>query len=257
MSFRRKLEINQKETFTNYLPIKKLENAYTKYLKLTKDIKYSFYYRLYNELLAASRKYSSNYENLKELNSLGDSLLSYMLDTWKLQTLINPKLKITLKNLSKEELTKNSPEARLLHSLGLIPKTIVILDSKLPRIKPVFLFSIHISGKPKKITVKKDTLFYEKEYAKFICYMMHTNIKTPLRQLGRTYNRDKDTIKAWVEEVENWSPSKKELLTNEFMFGKRKKDADILDLSSSFRLPYDDSVNPNKINNDYSSDCYS
>ena len=66
---------------------------------------------------------------------------------------------------------------------------------------------------------------------------MFKTTKISYRRLAEKFRRDKDTIKNWIQEVENWTESEKEIVKNAVLT-KEQPDIDFYKRIENERVPF-------------------
>ena len=225
------------------IPQSKIEEVCNNYQLLKKDSEYKFYYKLFSEFSSLSEQAQSTdkFSPLaKDLNEIAYSLERKINTDWKLTYPISPNYRITKKDLTRRTHNETSSLVRILYSFGIKIPFFLEYSIKAPA-RGMFELAFYPSGKPKNITVSKETLLRTKKHIKFLIYTLNkTGVQ--YRHLGLIFNLNKDTVKAWADEAQAWPEHERTAIQLELATSKRYTDKDVHDLPYEKRVSYNDSL---------------
>jgi hypothetical protein len=219
-----------------------LRKAYEEYKNLRQDIYYKLYYKVFGDFEKIKDNILINSVNDTELcsdfRSLDNQFKYFFKEKWGIWHPISPYLRLKDKDLSSSVLKSNSALVKLIYAFR-ISSDVAILISKPKRkvIHPIWYYGLW-KTKPQKIAVSKTRLKEDEKRAKYLIYVLVTRIKIECRYLGRVFKVSKDTIRNWVDEVENWDVIERQEMERRLITGRKLANKDILNLHSSKLVPY-------------------
>ncbi|MEI8013079.1 MAG: hypothetical protein WCI27_11500 [Candidatus Omnitrophota bacterium] len=201
----------------NYYPKTLLQDRFNQFQILKKDLHYREGFLLLKnmQLLCTYGILSAAYSKaeLEELVIMQFTMMQEMRFRWGLMMPITPDLRISASDLTAKTIRPRSSLAQLVFAYGLSNDSTLIDPSK-----------------PKKIKISDLRVDLELRTQKYLVYTLHSKSHATFRKLGRIFNRDKDTIKAWVQEMSLLPEPEKIALTSELLTSRPLKNIDVMDM---------------------------
>jgi len=199
--------------FKNIYTLPVLQAAFREYQALRKDLHYKEGFLLLTCLQIyldyGLRSSELTQTEAQELLLIQFEHLLEIRRGWGITIPIEPNLRLTEKDLTIEYTAPCSPLAKLIFAYG------ISCDSRL------------IMPPEKQTRTVSDKRFeFELRTQKYFAYALYKICHASLNKLGRFFNKDKGTIKKWVEEMEAQEEGEIEALLSETRTSKRLPDID-------------------------------